>query len=435
MLESHWLELVVLAVVTVWAALLVPALVRSASTKGHGLALTALYLTAGTAPAMRLVDPTGASPLVAKVSELGTVIAFSLIVVTILTSVRVRQPLPGSALVLIVYGLVLVAAGIYAGGFNLRWLLLPGLALVVGRGAGMSPQRLVQHLRYAVRITTFGSLVLAVTDYSAVEFADNGRVLFGLPQLAGATDHPNVLGPLAAMALAFEVAPGTRRRSILGITAAVACSVLAQSRAGWLCVAVVLLVWFAARPGRARVLMIGGYLAAVAATAAATWLSVFGRPDFRLTPDVSVLNGRNEVWSLAWGVFRAHPWFGAGPDAFDVQFRATHGQFGAVTGQAHDQVLQTMATVGLVGLVVFIALAWVWGRAAIWCAREGTGVAAATLLALAAHAAVESPLRGYLPPGTFMALAVVALVTTARDESLGDGSSSSSTRLIANYSQ
>lgn len=108
--------------------------------------------------------------------------------------------------------------------------------------------------------------------------------------------------------------------------------------------------WSARRWGLAAALLLAG-TAGVAVRRA-------GR-----TEAAGIDSARLEIWKIAWNGFREHPWFGVGPDAFELYFRKgkTPAYIRASTAveyqaHAHNDVLQAMATTGLAGTASYAAL-------------------------------------------------------------------------------
>jgi O-antigen ligase len=75
--------------------------------------------------------------------------------------------------------------------------------------------------------------------------------------------------------------------------------------------------------------------------------------------------GRVEIWRIAWEVFKSRPIFGVGPGVFGEAFRAhvspayvvvRHTGL-AAADHAHNQILQVLATTGVVGLLGYLVVA------------------------------------------------------------------------------
>ncbi len=101
-------------------------------------------------------------------------------------------------------------------------------------------------------------------------------------------------------------------------------------------------------------------LAAVAALAAAWAAGALAR---RGAADFGREGERLAIWGVAFDLFRAHPWLGVGPDAFELGLRQARtesvihvlGQ-GLRLGHAHNDLLQIAATTGLLGLGAYLWL-------------------------------------------------------------------------------
>jgi O-antigen ligase/tetratricopeptide (TPR) repeat protein len=65
---------------------------------------------------------------------------------------------------------------------------------------------------------------------------------------------------------------------------------------------------------------------------------------------------RREIWSIAWNLFRAHPWLGCGVDTFHLAFGQKRTvafwmtEWNTTAERAHNEILQILATQGLLGI-------------------------------------------------------------------------------------
>ena len=100
-----------------------------------------------------------------------------------------------------------------------------------------------------------------------------------------------------------------------------------------------------------------------------------------LTPFVGkdAKDTREMIWDAAIGVWKKDPWFGAGPDHFDVRFRE-HRDLWLQTRprRAHNDYLQLLADWGVSGAIGVILLvgALAWGLWRTWphLVRDGTSL-------------------------------------------------------------
>ncbi len=114
---------------------------------------------------------------------------------------------------------------------------------------------------------------------------------------------------------------------------------------------------------------------------------------WRAAPSLGQESSRLAIWGIAVDVFARHPWLGSGPDTFELGLRQVRSEDfirllgqGYRLGHAHNELLQVLATTGLVGLG-----AYVWLASGLWDAakralagKEGRARAAAFAAGLAA---------------------------------------------------
>ncbi|MDX6253910.1 MAG: exopolysaccharide production protein ExoQ [Frankiales bacterium] len=409
-LTHGWWSMVMLlaiaATVATWAVVVGPALVSAAQRGRMQPSIMLLYVVGCGQAVLVLVDPafergatTAGSTLHDTISRGTNAVSLLLVLLSLLSRAQGSGRKPTSTAVgLTLYGLVIPLSGLVNGGFNSRSLTFPLVVLAVGLVDNVPIHVVLSHIRVILRLLTAGSLVWLLLSYGHATLLLQGRTLLGIDQLAGLTRHPNSLGPLAAFALALEIVASRRvGRLFFGATAVTTC-VLAQSRAGWLAAAVVVLVLSGRRLGP-RV------------TVPATLLLAFVGASIAASPQsldvVTRLNGRGEIWSVAWSVARSHPMLGAGPNALLRQ--AELGHVSAVGIQAHNQFLDTLAKTGLIGLaavLLFVSAAVACGISLI---RQGQPIPLALTMALLIDCMFEAPLELKLLP-----LACVAVIAAAQ---------------------
>jgi O-antigen ligase len=123
---------------------------------------------------------------------------------------------------------------------------------------------------------------------------------------------------------------------------------LSSSRGSWLAVAAGACVVVASRGGRR--FAIAAVAGVGALEACLLGLTTFTEP--------GVLAARGDYWHVAWHVARQHPLVGTGAGTYDLAWGAFGelGRWGSVL-DAHSLYLETLAELGVVGLVLVAGLA------------------------------------------------------------------------------
>jgi O-antigen ligase len=171
---------------------------------------------------------------------------------------------------------------------------------------------------------------------------------------------PTDLGLILAMLLplAVEVSPVYGGAVALGLAAT-------GTRGAWIAAAAGMIVYVLRKQeSRARALAMMGLLAAGVALAVV----------FNTRPWSQSDRERIEVWKIALDVIRARPVIGHGPDSFDRSFRlhktpgfviSVHSDRN-IQADAHNDVLQVAATLGLAGLAAYALLVFAAFRSLVW---------------------------------------------------------------------
>lgn len=328
---------------------------------------------------------------------------------------------PGASLVaaLVIFVLARVVASYFGtGGGLVAFAQQFALDLLVILGLTRRPwtwQEMTHHAGVIFRIYTYGSLVALAVSPDDVTTAVNDRSLFGFFQLAGLTPHPNVLGPLAALALVFEVATRRPRLWYLHALAAVMCLVFVQSRTAWLA-AIVGLLLVLVIPARNRRPGAWVYLLPGVVTLAAAAVFITRAPLAQAVEAVfdeqKSLNGRVDIWRVAYAQFRDNVLFGYGPGVFGEEFQKRNPAAG-VGGQAHGQIPQSMAEAGLVGLA---ALLFLWICLLVLAARSGhRKVLVPMVVIVLLDSVTEAPFRGGLSTQAAFVMVVLLLVLAGQE--------------------
>ena len=168
-----------------------------------------------------------------------------------------------------------------------------------------------------------------------------------------------------------------------------------------------------------------GFLSASGVPPALVPVGVDAEPPRAVTlPERTWRRGRLELWRLALAMWRDHPLLGVGPD----NFRRLHPAYGGWLGagnfpmSAHNQLLETAATTGTLGLLALLGTIAFSGRAAL-AARRGpyTGPASVVLALLAAFL-VQAQVDALLEfTGHYLLFAfVVGAAAALPDRTLGE---------------
>ncbi|MEV0322973.1 O-antigen ligase family protein [Streptomyces sp. NPDC050658] len=315
----------------------------------------------------------------------------------------------------VLYGARLLSALTGRSGGAGRWdLWLPLLVTIaLCLAPRPAPGDVLPHLRGILRAYTWGALAALALFGTAETFGypDTAELRLGfLPgRFMGTGLHPNLLGPLAAFALAAECVP-LRRARLWPLHAAAAATVLllTQSRTSWLaCVLGLLLLH---RPGAHR--MLHPLLARTLGVGAAVGLAlpvpgaVAAAARAAGSGDIGSLHGRHLPWRAAREAFEAHPLLGYGPRLFTDPLSPVGGAF----GHAHNQLLQVLATSGLVGAAGLLLFAVAAVRLAVRSFGATAGLSAAWLTMTAVVGVTEVPLSG---TGLWVPTALTSLLVCA----------------------
>lgn len=254
-------------------------------------------------------------------------------------------------------GLVLITATVAISGWTALswfWSSEPSTSLDEALRAPLYVAAAVAFVALAAAGGSLGLLLgvaAATTALAAYSLVD--RLLTGSTPalLAGPLGYANALGALCGVGLVVVGTLGVAVRRKPGSAAVAAASAivlvvalaLTGSRGSWLAVVAGIVVVAAARGGRRSVT---GALAAVAVLEAVLLtLTAFGTP--------SQLQARGDYWHVAWHVAGQHPLAGMGAGTFDLAW-AAYGDLGRWGGvaDAHSLYLETLAELGVVGLVL-----------------------------------------------------------------------------------
>ena len=189
------------------------------------------------------------------------------------------------------------------------------------------------------------------------------------PERAHAFVHPVTYGELMALGAlavgceyAYARTPRARRAAAAAAALCALALTLSQTRAALIALAAGSAAAALLEP-RARRLAAAGAAVGVLGTAAGEWMRYgLARFGFELSA-ASAASGqgiRRQLWRVAWDIFRAHPWTGAGPGHYLTEFPRYYsgppmdGQ--TVWASAHSLYLQQLAERGLAGETALLLL-------------------------------------------------------------------------------
>lgn len=252
-------------------------------------------------------------------------------------------------------------------------------------------------------------------EYALADTFSPRRVpMFGTTQrLQGVLEHPNALGPVAALAFVITV---WKRRGWFLVGAPSAVALLATDSLTAIAAVPVALacLWYYSQDRGSR---LRGSILLSSFAVAASFVAIAPRgiaATQQLVERFGTFTGRTTGWAYALDRWRESPFVGYGPEVFGDSFRAETGL--QWLGQAHNQFLQSLAESGLIGLAALILLVVVAARIALRTAWSTAGLTAAIAALFALRMLTEAPLRGSSPLVVLLVLALVVLLLAGLDE-------------------
>lgn len=242
------------------------------------------------------------------------------------------------------------------------------------------------------------SLLLAVFLPSIALQRDYGESLIGVDfRLWGLASHPNSLGPLALTLLMLEYFQPCHKIWMRKVSTVVALGafIFAQSKTTWLAGVVIYFIldfYKLKNAGPAH----GKYFSRVAALVLMFGLAFFymsngeGLSNFLIDDELSTLSGRDQIWLMAIDIWKTSPIVGYGPTLWDFDFRRSIGMPFAF--HAHNQILQSLSSAGILGGLALGAYVLVLGIYCIRAANSTNGVSIALYVLILFRSVSESPL-------------------------------------------
>jgi O-antigen ligase len=204
-------------------------------------------------------------------------------------------------------------------------------------------------------LLNLGAWAVALAQHQVIATGNAPEALYTSPNAVAM-----FLEPPLALAAAFALYPSSRRERLIALgsfAVLVTATVLTLSRAGWLTVAVLVLVAVITIPQRRlKLALLAGAVIAGAAVSRIPYVAI--RLAHQLDPNFrdNTFEGRLRIWSDTLHMLRDHPLFGAGLRAYPKVMvpYVTGGR--ALELYPHDVWLAMWSELGLLGLGAFIAL-------------------------------------------------------------------------------
>jgi O-antigen ligase len=311
----------------------------------------------------------------------------------------------------------------------LAWLLC-ACTFVIGQALDAAEARLVA-IAAAFATSVFGLWAVAETlgwrPFNLVGAGSRPVATFGSSAYLGAAVA--LLGPIA-LAFALDPRLGRAGRIVAAVGAAASAVALVASgaRAAWagvLFAAGVVLFIRRRRIQHAR--RVAAAMIGVAAIAVVIALAtgVGGRALDVVRDRQGGARGRLDEWRVAARVVDAHPLIGVGPEGYriafgryvDARYEEVHGR-AVLPDRAHDALLDVATTIGIPGLLAYLALLLCAARFVVRALRDGSlwvvGIATG-LIAYVAQSLFLFPIAE-LEPVAWLLAGIVVAQCARRDE-------------------
>ena len=327
-------------------------------------------------------------------------------------------------------------------GFSYHELYLPIVLLAVYYQPVRDLRLILGAAKLVVLALTLGSLLgIAVRPDFVMHRPDSGIIPGVEWRLFGLTTHANTLGPVALLGVLLELYSPSKRKWLgrLGVAAALAALVLAQSRTAWvaaLLIAVFIYVPLALVPKRGFAEEKRGFSHAVwtltgcillLIALAVGFTALENSRNLELQADLGSLNGRVVIWDITIDAWRENILFGYGPKLWGFERQIRFNMFHV--GHAHNQFLQTLGEAGVVGMVLLTTQLLTLFYAACHQFVATRGFVFSLLILLLTRCVTEAPLRseGLLSWATFVHVVLMAAachhMRQSADASISDAKS------------
>lgn len=384
---------------------------------------------------LALVDAEGRSPIAAWVSR---VISLFLILASaerIAHAILVRKKASAVTVLLpafILYWVCAVASPGLLGRypqFSYEYIY----PLLIGWAALLFSEKECELSIVAARNATFlfllGSVLMVPIKMSLVlETNYSQGFIPGLPRLAGLSPHALQLGLVAQIGLLCLWVCPLKSKWLNRASWALGLLVLflAQSKTAWISFALCAVVMTMVRSGVSVKKMVFNpmrptigvviVLAGMASTLLVAYVLVFGHLgdkvfsflDTKEGATLLTLNGRDQIWAVAFQEWHNNPIFGYGPNLFSLAHRTSVGLLNAT--HSHNQFVDDLARAGLVGAVALVCYTSVLAVYAFRYARVTGGLSLCLFLVLAIRGISEVPFTLYGYASEFAAQLLMLIV-------------------------
>ena len=386
--------LAILAItVLVWSSLGLSVMVaRQSETGAAFLAVLVTVLTAGGITFGVLAE--GATgdifPAAAVWAGRSLTLAYCIVLATALI-LLVRGPELGAKpaaatslwLTAVAIGLTQVLASLLGSGMSFQLLLLPLTLTVIYMSTGLLPSAVRSIFSAACLAVVWASLAAWAAGFDWALSGPRRVPMIGDLRLAGVAPHANALGLIAAIAIVAVLASPRRRLWWLNSCAALLVLWGSDSRGAMAAAAGGLAVLWASQGTHARL--------RVSALALGLGSSSLFLITGLLAENTEHLNGRTVIaWPIAVDRWLESPIVGSGMTAFDLEFRTAAGA--SWVGQAHNQLLNSLAQTGLIGAAALVILLIVSLSVALKARRATNGLSMALLTVMFLAMLLESPI-------------------------------------------
>ena len=276
--------------------------------------------------------------------------------------------------------------------------------------AQKDPERLIRFARLAMLMFLAGSALAAGGKLSMVIERGYAGFLPGVTfRYYGLATHANTMGPLA---IAFMICLGWRpfgKRWFNAVAWGLAALSLLLTQSKTSIVAGIGVATFLAiyayrarmirlRAGNTATLTMGLVVAACALLSLGALFVLLSQDPVELitrrwqlttSQHITSLTGRTRIWAIAWEEFLRHPIFGYGPTVWHNDYRIAFGMLFAY--HAHNQLLQSLSSAGIVGGVGLLIYLWILFVYAWRAAPASRGISLALVGLMLLRAISEVP--------------------------------------------